>query len=111
MELKINSIIKAHTKVSYAVESAGPRPYDIDCAEGTNIVSYSPSAEEAFHELQFEMLRSYPHSLAVKDSVIHYWKDYAELNYKNITLCDGSISGLYLINRLFLEKGDAWLHL
>ena len=106
MELKINSIIKAHTKVSYAVESAGPRPYDIDCAEGTNIVSYSPSAEEAFHELQFEMLRSYPHSLAVKDSVINYWKDYADLNYKNITLCDGSISGLYLINRLFLEQGD-----
>ena len=30
MELKINSIIKAHSKVSYAVESAGPRPYDID---------------------------------------------------------------------------------
>ena len=56
MELKINSIIKAHTKVSYAIESAGPRPYDIDCAEGTNIVSYSPSAEEAFNELKFEML-------------------------------------------------------
>ncbi|MBQ3032524.1 MAG: aminotransferase class I/II-fold pyridoxal phosphate-dependent enzyme [Anaerotignum sp.] len=106
MELKINSIIKAHTKVSYAIESAGPRPYDIDCAEGTNIVSYSPSAEEAFNELKFEMLRSYPHSLTVKDSVIHYWKDYADLNYKNITLCDGSISGLYLINRLFLENGD-----
>ena len=106
MELKINSIIKAHTKVSYAIESAGPRPYDIDCAEGTNIVSCSPTAEEAFQELQFEMLRSYPHSLAVKDSVIHYWKDYADLNYKNITLCDGSISGLYLINRLFLETGD-----
>ena len=106
MELKINSVIKAHSKVSYAIESAGPRPYDIDCAEGTNIVSYSPSAEEAFNELNFEMLRSYPHSLAVKDSVIHYWKDYADLNYKNITLCDGSISGLYLLNRLFLEGGD-----
>ena len=65
MELKLNSIINAHTIVSYAVESAGPRPYDIDFAEGTNIVSYAPSAEEAFHELQFEMLRSYPHSLAV----------------------------------------------
>ncbi len=106
MELKINSIIKAHTKVSYAVESAGPRPYDIDCAEGTNLISIPPAAIKGFDSLHFDMLREYPHNLAVKDSIIHYWKDYASLNYKNITLCDGSISGLYLINRLFLEPGD-----
>ena len=104
MELKINQSIKEQTKVSYAIESAGPLPYDIDCGEGINIVMTPPAAQKAFAELKFEMLQPYPHSVAVKDSIIHYWKGYTELNYKRIVLCDGSISGLYLLNRLFLEK-------
>lgn len=106
MELKINRSIKEQTKVSYAIESAGPLPYDIDCGEGINIVMTPPAAVKAFAELQFSMLQPYPHSVAVKDSIIHYWKDYTPLNYKQIILCDGSVSGLYLINRLFLEKDD-----
>ena len=106
MELKINSVIKTHTKISYAVETDEPLPYDIECAEGSNIVSNPPAAVEAFKTLQYNHIRMYPHSMAAKDSIINYWKDYARLNYKNITLCDGSISGLYLINRLFLENGD-----
>ena len=106
MELKINSAIKSQTKVSYAIESAGPLPYDIDCGEGINIVMIPPEAKKAFDGLTFEMLRAYPHSVGIKDSIIDYWKDYTALNYKQIVLCDGSISGLYLINRLFLEPGD-----
>lgn len=106
MELRINSVIKTHTKISYAVEAEGPLPYDIDCGEGINIVSPPPAAEAAFAATNFEMLRMYPHSFAAKDSIIQYWKEQATLNYKNITLCDGTISGLYLINRLFLEPGD-----
>lgn len=106
MEFRINSAVKSQTKVSYAIESAGPLPYDIDCGEGINIVMAPPAAKAAFAELDFEMLRAYPHSVGVKDSIIAYWKDYAPLDYKRIVLCDGSISGLYLINRLFLEPGD-----
>ena len=106
MEIKINSAIKSQTKVSYAIESAGPLPYDIDCGEGINIVMTPPAAVKAFQELKFEMLQLYPHSVAVKDSIINYWEGYADLNYKRIILCDGSVSGLYLINRLFLEEGD-----
>lgn len=105
MELKINQDIKDQTKVSYAIESAGPLPYDIDCGEGINIVMTPPAAQKAFAELKFEMLQPYPHSVGVKDSIINYWKGYTKLNYKRIVLCDGSISGLYLLNRLFLEKG------
>lgn len=106
MNFRINRAIQAQTKVSYAIESAGPLPYDIDCGEGINIVMAPPAARAAFSELQFEMLRAYPHSVAVKDSIIAYWKDFAPLEYSRITLCDGSVSGLYLINRLFLEAGD-----
>lgn len=109
MELKINSAIKSQAKVSYAIESAGPLPYDIDCGEGINIVMVPPAAEKAFSELKFEMLRAYPHSAGVKDSIIDYWKDYVTLDSKRIVLCDGSINGLYTINRLFLEPGDRTL--
>ncbi len=106
MELKINSAIKSQTKVSYAIESAGPLPYDIDCGEGINIVMIPPAAETAFNGLTSKMLCAYPHSVDIKDSIIDYWEDCTALNYKQIVLCDGSISGLYLINRLFLEPGD-----
>ncbi|MBM6829357.1 histidinol-phosphate aminotransferase family protein [Anaerotignum lactatifermentans] len=106
MELRINRAVKEGKKVSYAIESGEPMSYDVDCGEGINIVMAPPEAKKAFQDLTFEMLQPYPHSVGVKDSVIAYWKDYAALDYKRIFLCDGSISGLYLINRLFLEKGD-----
>lgn len=106
MKLRINQTIKEQTKVSYAIESTGELPYDVDCGEGINIVMAPPAAMQAFQNLKFEMLQPYPHSVAVKDSIIAYWKDYAKLDYKKIILCDGSVSGLYLLNRLFLEKGD-----
>lgn len=106
MEFRINQNIQAQTKVSYAIESAGPLPYDIDCGEGINIVSIPPAAQAAFANLHFDMLRPYPHSVAVKDSILHYWEKEADLSYGRIVLCDGSIGGLYLINRLFLEAGD-----
>lgn len=111
MKVRINSSIAEQTKVSYAIESAGPLPYDIDCGEGINTVMVPPAAKAAFKELDFEMMRPYPHSVDVKDSIIQYWKDYCPLNYKRIILCDGSIGGLYILNRLFLEKGDAVLGL
>ena len=106
MELRINQAIKEHTKVSYAIESTEPLTYDVDCGEGINIVMAPQEAMKAFQNLKFEMLQPYPHSVAVKDSIIKYWRDYTTLDYKRIVLCDGSISGLYLLNRLFLEKGD-----
>lgn len=109
MNLRINRSIAEQTKVSYAIESAGPLPYDIDCGEGINTVMVPPAAKQAFKELDFEMMRPYPHSVDVKDSIIQYWKDYCPLNYKRIVLCDGSVGGLYLLNRLFLERGDSVL--
>lgn len=109
MKLRIHSAIAANTKVSYAIESAGPLPYDIDCGEGINTVMVPPAARKAFDELSFEMMRPYPHSVAVKESIQNYWKGYLSPSFRQILLCDGSVSGLYLINRLFLEQGDAVL--
>ena len=36
MELRINQAIKEHTKVSYAIESSGTLPFDVDCGEGSS---------------------------------------------------------------------------
>ena len=72
MNLRINRSIAEQTKVSYAIESAGPLPYDIDCGEGINTVMVPPAAKAAFKELDFEMMRPYPHSVDVKDSIIQY---------------------------------------
>jgi len=106
MNLKINPIIHAQTKVSYAMESTNSQSYEIDCGEGINLVMIPPKAQEAFNELTFDMLRPYPHSSNIKDSIKTYWKAQNTLTNRQIILCDGSISALYLINRLFLEKGD-----
>ena len=48
MNLRINRSIAEQTKVSYAIESAGPLPYDIDCGEGINTVMVPPAAKQAF---------------------------------------------------------------
>ena len=107
-ELRINRYIKERTKVSYAMESTGPLPYDVDCGEGINIVMIPPAAQKAFSELNdFDLVRPYPHSPDVKDAVCRYWaKQFPTLERQQIILCDGSVAGLYLINRLFLEAGE-----
>ena len=64
MELRINQAIKEHTKVSYAIESSGTLPFDVDCGEGINIVMAPPEAMKAFQNLKFEMLQPYPHSVS-----------------------------------------------
>ena len=107
MEYRINSAIKNQIKVSYAIESGEPaRSYDVDCGEGINIVMAAPAAQKAFSEIQFDMLRLYPHSIKLKDAIIDYWKDFGSVSRSEIVLADGSISAIYLVNRLFLEAGD-----
>ncbi len=108
MELRINRYIKENIKVSYASEGSEEKTYDVDCGEGINIVMIPPAAQKAFSELEdFDMVRPYPHSADVKKAICKYWeKQYPSLKRSQIILCDGSVAGLYLINRLFLEAGD-----
>lgn len=107
MDYRILSAIKNQIKVSYATEADVPAPaYDVDCGEGVNIVMTAPAAQKAFSELRFDMLRLYPCSTALKDSIIEYWKDFSPLERSEIILTDGSINAIYLVNRLFLETGD-----
>ncbi|HGM3505618.1 TPA: histidinol-phosphate transaminase [Clostridioides difficile] len=107
MKLKINKAIEMQLKKSYAIESGHSEDvFEIDCGEGINTVSYSNKAVEAFNALEFDMIRGYPHSIALKDNIVDYWKDFIKLDTDRICLADGSIHVIYLLNRLFIEKGD-----
>ncbi len=105
MKLKINKAIEMQLKKSYAIESGHSEDvFEIDCGEGINTVSYSNKAVEAFNALKFDMIRGYPHSIALKDNIVDYWKDFLTLDTDRICLADGSIHVIYLLNRLFIEK-------
>ena len=53
MNLRINRSIAEQTKVSYAIESAGPLPYDIDCGEGINTVMVPPCCKTGIQRTGF----------------------------------------------------------
>lgn len=111
MEFRIAEGVRRHLKKSYAIESEELfTDFDVDCGEGINMVMASDKARRAFAELDFAMAGPYPHSPALKDAIAAHAPAVAAggrpLARGNIFLCDGSIGGLYLINRLFLEPGD-----
>ena len=110
MEFRIADGIRRHLKKSYAIESEDLfADFDVDCGEGINTVMASERAREAFAGLNFAMAGPYPHSPALKDAVVaHAPRSSGQKGPErnNIVLCDGSVAGLYLVNRLFLEPGD-----
>lgn len=111
MKFRIADGIRRHMKKSYAIESEDVfADFDVDCGEGINMVTASERAREAFAGLSFDMAGPYPHSPALKDAIVAHMPPtsggHAGPKRGNIVLCDGSVAGLYLINRLFLEPGD-----
>lgn len=108
MEFRIADGIRRHLKKSYAIESQELfAAFDVDCGEGINTVMASELAREAFAGLDFSMAGPYPHSPALKDAILASRPAArGALRRDNIVLCDGSVAGLYLVNRLFLEPGD-----
>ncbi|WP_455544292.1 pyridoxal phosphate-dependent aminotransferase [Intestinibacter sp.] len=114
MEYKIRKSISSQIKETYAIEGEEAfENIEIDCAEGINTVSFSDIAIEAFNSIDYTIMKDYPHSLSVKKSIIDFWRNYTNvnLNYDNIVLCDGSITALFLINKLFIENEDKVLGL
>ncbi|WP_418845491.1 aminotransferase class I/II-fold pyridoxal phosphate-dependent enzyme [Pyramidobacter piscolens] len=105
MEYRIARAVKNQARVSYALGAETP-PCEVDCGEGVNVELASPAARRAFATLDFNMCAPYPHANELKEAIAAYWKDYAALGDENIVLTEGSVSGLYLVNRLFLEPND-----
>lgn len=105
MEYRIARAVKNQARVSYALGAETP-PCEVDCGEGVNVELASPAARRAFATLDFNMCAPYPHANELKEAIAAYWKDYAALGDENIVLTEGSVTGLYLVNRLFLEPND-----
>ena len=93
--------------MSYASENPEPRVFDMDCGEGVNTVMPPESICSALRSMTPEMVSLYPHGTRLKEAIGAFWKGRADLSPGRLTPTDGSIAGLYLVNRLFLEPGDS----
>lgn len=109
MNYKINKHISSTLKNSYAKEGKEESyPIKIDCYEGINNITFPESALDTINNIDFSIIKDYPHGSNIKYAIMNYWnrdKD-LDIELENINLCEGSISGIYLINRLFLEPDD-----
>jgi len=107
VRLRINKIFNTQKKIGYSIESEKElKGIEVDCCEGINSIVFSQKAKKAFERLSFNILREYPHSLIIKDSIIKHWKSYTSLENDRIFLGYGSMFCLRSINRLFLQSGD-----
>jgi histidinol-phosphate aminotransferase len=102
--MKIREEYLKETK-SYAAHTPESTPSTLDCSQGVNPYGPPEEALAAIRSFDAARLGNYPHSHAVTDAIIRYWRDYANLKPQNIMLVDGSISGLYLVNALFATPG------
>ena len=98
--LKIRSEFFVPTK-SYA-EGTQQASIDIlDCSLGENPYGFPEHVKAVLKDFDLNCLSHYPHSEQIYDAIIRHWQNTVSLKKSNITLSDGSISALYLINSLF----------
>jgi len=100
-KLKIKKQLLEQEKISYAMDHVDLPEGGIDCSEGCNPYGFPPECEEAFRKFDVAKLGPYPHSQALYDAIMDYWKEDAFIERENILLADGSISALYIINNIF----------
>lgn len=105
MNYKINTYITNESMISYAIEEDLSEIY-IDCYDGINNLTFSSKVIDAFKNLNYDTLKSYPRGNSLKESIINYWNNNVNLDLNNIILTEGSINGIYLSNKLFLQPDD-----
>lgn len=105
MNYKIKESIANQVKQSYAKEQSSEHDkIKIDCGEGVNPLGCSELAKKSLKNIDIELINNYPH-MNIKNSIIDYWKGNIELNNSNIILGEGSVSLIYVLNRLFINEG------
>lgn len=101
MKLKIKKQLLEQEKVSYAMDHIELPEGGIDCSEGCNPYGYPPECADTLKNFDPARLGPYPHSQALYDGIIEYWKDECNVERENILIADGSIDALYIINNIF----------
>ena len=103
--LKVNKIFSESDKITYASDNIEITDGSIDCTFGCNPYGCPKEVISEAQKISPDNISDYPHSQIAYNAIIDYWKDYCQLDKQNIVLCDGSISGIYLINRIFSAEG------
>lgn len=105
MKYKINKCIINENLLSYSTEDDLSQAC-IDCYDGINTLTFSSDVINSFSKLNYSILKNYPRGNSLKKSIADYWSDNTNLDLNNIILTDGSIGGIYLSNKLFLQPND-----
>ena len=99
--LKIKKQLLEHEKISYAADVIELPKGGIDCSEGCNTYGFPPECADVVKNFDTSRLGPYPHSQALYDAIIKYWKSQCFVERENILITDGSINALYVINNMF----------
>ena len=99
--LKIKKQLLENEKISYASDVIELPKGGIDCGEGCNPYGFPPECADVVKNFDTSRLGPYPHSQALYDAIIKYWKSQCFVERDNILITDGSINALYVINNIF----------
>ncbi len=105
MNLKLNKNMMQLEKISYAKEDAVHVEPEIDCSAGSNPFLMPEAAKKAIKETTISQVNHYPHFMGLKEAIISYFSDVAELKNSNIFLTSGSIDAIYAANYIFMGDG------
>ena len=99
--LKIKKQLHEKELISYASDQILLPEGTIDCGEGCNPYGFPPECADVFRNFDPARMGPYPHSQALYDAIIKYWKRQCNVERENIVIADGSINALYIINNMF----------
>lgn len=107
MSIKINDFIESQDKQMYITENpVVESELPIDCGEGINIMNIPKGWLATIENLNLEYIRTYPHTPELKSKIAKYWQSHARLEEDCIFITEGSMDGIRIACRLFLERGD-----
>ena len=105
MQLKLRKELMDLDKVSYASDHIDLPEGGIDCGEGCTPYGFPPEMLRAAENFDMNRLGPYPHSTAIFDGLLEYWKGQFYLEPENLLMTDGSIAAIYVVCNIFNRPG------
>lgn len=99
-EFEFRSALRREVK-SYANHMPELSDDILDCSLGVNPYGYAENVVETIRNFDFDIFTDYPHSGVLRDQLVDYWRGFSPVTEDEITLCNGSVCGLYYICELF----------
>ena len=107
MHVKMNDYVAIENKQTYITENPlAEVQLPIDCGEGINILQIPTRWMETITDLDLERVRTYPHTPELKEKIAAYWQGCADVSRDCVFITEGSMDGIRIACRLFVERGD-----